>query len=215
MTTASHLLARGTPDSCAFPATVAYLPGRPYSAGMPAELPPAEIAGSDERMQELAEWLAARVRGATLATGWAAGHSRKDGALHAGLAVVYTPRADGRPVVAALVLLGQGITAEDLRRVPIMELENSAALTHEKGHREALAELPPLRRSPDVPAEDFASRVAEHYRQWAALVPNPVAAMADEWQVKRPTMHGWVREARLRGFLPEARRGKRGGENSG
>ena len=76
-------------------------------------------------------------------------------------------------------------------------------------NRQALADLPPLRRSPDLSAEDFSHLVADHYRLWAEAVPNPAAAMAAEHGVKLPTMHGWIREARLRGLLPKAQRGKR------
>jgi hypothetical protein len=111
--------------------------------------------------------------------------------------------------VSALLLVGEALTAETLRRVPMSAIENSANLSRQDVNRKALVDLPPLRRSPDLSAEQFSQLVADHYRLWAEAVPNPAAAMAAEHGVKLPTVHGWIREARLRGMLPKARRGKR------
>ena len=119
------------------------------------------------------------------------------------------PANSGRKVLTGVLLLGDAITAEDLRKVPVIEIENSANLTRQDVARDKLAQLAPLKRTRDMSPEDFARLVAEHYRLWAEVVPHPAAAMAAEHGVKDPTMHSWIREARLRGFLPAARRGKR------
>lgn len=119
--------------------------------------------------------------------------------------------ADGRGVLAGLVLAGDGITAESLRQVPVSVIERvlgERSVGTEKDMRAELAKLPPLERG-DLSAEDFSRLVAAHYKVWARRVPKPAAAMAREWGVNGNTMHGWIREARLRGFLPEAERGKR------
>lgn len=123
----------------------------------------------------------------------------------------FTKAESGRHVLSGLLLLGDSITGEQLRKVPISVLENSHNLTasYSTGElKEDLAKLRPLRREPGMSPEDFSRLVAQHYRAWAAQVPNPAAAIADEWGVKPPTVHTWIREARLRGFLPPARRGK-------
>jgi hypothetical protein len=111
-----------------------------------------------------------------------------------------------------VMLLGGAITADLLRKVPVAALENSQNLgdvfseRYDQIHAE-LAKLPALERG-KLDAEDFSRLVAEHYKTWARHVPHPALEMAVRWGVKSPTMHTWIREARLRGFLPPARRGK-------
>lgn len=117
----------------------------------------------------------------------------------------------GRWVLTGLLILGDAITAEQLRRVPVAGLENAANLSADSAYtkmREELDRLPPLRRAEGMTPEGFSRLVAEHYKVWARYVPHPAAAMAAEWQVKPSTMHTWIREARLRGLLPPAKRGK-------
>jgi hypothetical protein len=71
-----------------------------------------------------------------------------------------------------------------------------------------LAALPPLERG-SLSALEFSEVVADHYKVWARYVPTPAAGMGKRWGVKSATVHSWIREARLRGLLPEAERGKR------
>ncbi len=123
----------------------------------------------------------------------------------------YSEAESGRWVLSGLLLLGDSIRGETLRKVPVSVMENSHNLTQRQSDAEAMgpiADLPPLRREPGMTPEAFSQLVAQHYRAWAAVVPSPVAAIAAEWKVKPPTVHGWIREARLRGYLPPARRGK-------
>ena len=122
-------------------------------------------------------------------------------------AAQFTEGKDGRLVMSGLLVLDDAITTDRLKSVPVRTLENSWNLTRSIDAREEIRDLPTLERAGRAP-EEFAQLVAEHYRAWAAIVPHPVAAMAADAGVKAPTVHGWVREARLRGFLPPAARGK-------
>lgn len=112
---------------------------------------------------------------------------------------------NGRTVVTGLLIEGRPIRADDLREIRLSDIE----ATPDGGTVEQeLATLPPLRRAPDMAPEEFSRLVAEHFRRWAQLTPHPAAEMAAKHGVKLPTMHTWVRDARLRGHLPAARRGK-------
>lgn len=120
----------------------------------------------------------------------------------------------GRPVLGGLLLLAdEAITADMLRKVPVTNLENGVVVSlFDEEARAAFAEeleaLPPLMRTEGVTPEDFSALVAEHYKLWAKAVPNPAAAMSAHANIKPPTLHGWIREARLRGLLPPAKRKK-------
>lgn len=143
---------------------------------------------------------------------WAGWHYGTIKGLDAALFARFVENDAGRQVLAGVMLLGDAITAEQLRKVPVAALENSRNLSHEglpayEQMRAELAKLPPLERG-DLSGEEFSQLVAEHFKLWARHVPHPAAAMADAWKVKPPTVHTWIREARLRGFLPPARRGK-------
>jgi hypothetical protein len=105
----------------------------------------------------------------------------------------------GLQVITGVMLVGSVIRADQLRQVPI------AALTLSRNHGTPEArDLPPLRRDPAMGPKEFSRLVAGHYRRWAAVVPTPAVALAREFGVKAPTMASWIREARLRGFLPPA-----------
>ncbi|MFI7148411.1 hypothetical protein ACIBO2_26160 [Nonomuraea sp. NPDC050022] len=124
-----------------------------------------------------------------------------------GVGAGYTRDENGRLVLSAVILVGDAVTTDIVRRVPVVELENSVNIGP-TGVREEVDKLPPLRRSPEMSPEEFSRLVAQHYLTWARGVPHPVAAMAADAGAKLPTVHTWVREARLRGFLPPAKRGK-------
>lgn len=142
--------------------------------------------------------------------GWYSGHLIPGEAV-AGWAQ-FTEDDSGRRVLSGLLLLADdAITADLLRKVPVAALENSISLTNRQAREqlgEELKALPKLERVPGMAPEDFSGVVAAHYRAWAKAVPNPAAAMAAEASVKPPTMHTWIREARLRGLLPPAKRRK-------
>lgn len=139
--------------------------------------------------------------------GWHYGDSVPGAAMFAR----FVKSESGRYVLAGLLLLGDAITAEQLRKVPVTVLENSTNLSTEDAYatmHEELDRLAPLQRVASMSPEEFSRLVAEHFKVWARYVPHPAAAMAAEWKVKAPTVHTWIREARLRGLLPPARRGK-------
>jgi hypothetical protein len=127
--------------------------------------------------------------------------------------VRFGPGKAGREVVTGVMLLGDAITKDQLRAVPLAAAENSRNLSVDDAFakvHEITDALPPLVREPGVAPEEFSALVAKHYEAWARYVPHPAGALAVEWNVKPPTMHSWIREARLRGLLPAARRGKAG-----
>lgn len=157
------------------------------------------------RPREVERWLNERLGQSW--SGYAATISRIPGVA---VFARYGANRQGRLVLTGLLLLSDAITAEQVRKVPVGGLENSANLSMDDADdrmRDELERLPPLRRNGADP-EEFSKLVAAHFNVWAKYVPHPAAAMAAEWNVKAPTVHTWIREARLRGFLPQAKRGK-------
>lgn len=124
--------------------------------------------------------------------------------------VVAKPDASGRLVITGLLVTGTAITSDSLRRIPIKVIE--ARLNQDRASGidpiRATAHLSPLARANGMSAEEFSGLVAEHYQIWAAATATPVAGLAAHWGLKSATAHSWVREARLRGLLPAARRTK-------
>jgi hypothetical protein len=118
-----------------------------------------------------------------------------------GLTVRLGPDGNGRRIVTGVRLEADAVTAEMLRKIPFAHIEREA-------NGWADAELPPLRRSPDMAPDAFSALVAAHFKAWARVVPNPGAAMAKASGANPQTVHTWIREARLRGLLPPARRRK-------
>jgi hypothetical protein len=125
----------------------------------------------------------------------------------AGLAAGYTKNEAGRYVLSAVMLVGDAITSELLRKIPVAALENSLNISA-SDVREEVDKLPPLRRTPEMTSEGFSRLVAKHYTTWNRGVPHPAGAMAADAGVTIGTVHNWLREARIRKFLPPAKRGK-------
>jgi len=141
------------------------------------------------------------------AQGWMGPYPGIDGA---DLWARYGRSPSGRWALSGVMLLGDAITSAQLRKVPVAALENSWNLSNAQASakRDEISDLPPLKRTPDMTPEAFSRLVAEHYRRWADLVPHAVPAMAADCGASRATVHSWVREARLRGFLPPGRERK-------
>lgn len=159
----------------------------------------------DASEQEVEKWLNERI-----GPSWIGFTAPNSGVPGVALFARFKENQQGRQVMTGLLLLADVLTAEQVRKVPVGALENSQNLTAGGAYnrmRAELAELAPLRRD-DMAPEDFSRLVAQHFKVWARYVPHPAAAMAAEWNVKAPTVHTWIREARLRGDLPPARRGK-------
>jgi hypothetical protein len=117
----------------------------------------------------------------------------------------------GRRVLTAVLVMGDSVTADLLRKIPVAAMENSVNLSNAEARKklkEGARDLPPLERQPGQSPEDFSRLVAAHYTLWASLVPHPAPAIASEHSVPVPTVYTWIREARLRGFLPPGNRKK-------
>lgn len=69
---------------------------------------------------------------------------------------------------------------------------------------------PRLTRPDGAAPEEFYPRVARAYFEYAPRTRAPAKEIADEASVPVTTAHRWIREARRRGFLPPARKGKAG-----
>jgi hypothetical protein len=124
---------------------------------------------------------------------------------------------DGRMVVTGLCLRGSAdrpLTAEALRLVPIGRLEAAANEVRRGTAEWWLEKVPPLTRPSARPSgtdpDYFYKLVGDHYRWHSAISHKPAAKMAEASDVPVTTVHRWIREARRRGFLPPARRGKAG-----
>lgn len=68
----------------------------------------------------------------------------------------------------------------------------------------------PLRRPDGTDPEGFYRQVAEAYNSAVMEGPAPAKALAEEAGVPVTTVHRWIREARQRGHLPPARKGRAG-----
>lgn len=68
----------------------------------------------------------------------------------------------------------------------------------------------PLARPDGSDPEAFSRRVAEAYGEAVAATSTPAKVLAEEAGVPVTTVHRWIREARQRGFLPPARKGRAG-----
>jgi hypothetical protein len=72
------------------------------------------------------------------------------------------------------------------------------------------AETPRLARPDGSDPEAFYRQVADAYNAAVARSSKVAPLLAEEAGVPIPTVHRWIAEARRRGFLPPARRGKAG-----
>jgi transposase-like protein len=67
-----------------------------------------------------------------------------------------------------------------------------------------------LTRPDPADPEEFYRLVATAYGEYAAESNAPAKGIAEEAGVPVTTVHRWIREARRRGFLPPARKGRAG-----
>lgn len=118
------------------------------------------------------------------------------------LSVKWRREESGRWAVTTVILSASCVTGTMLRSVSPATLE---------ARRNAVPHADVPRRTLSRPGTDpaFYSHVATAYRQYAETGA-PAKTIADEAGVPVTTAHRWVREARQRGFLPPARRGKVG-----
>lgn len=120
--------------------------------------------------------------------------------------VQFRPKESGRRVVTGIVITGSPdspITARMLHSLHLGQLEEEA---------NAVPPPPPPMAKPDrgrmTPVE-FSRCVADHWHYYASFSSKPGKHLAEVFGVPVPTAHNWIREARLRGMIPEAtRRGR-------
>jgi hypothetical protein len=130
------------------------------------------------------------------------------------------PDVEGRPrIVGVEVRRPDGVTAEDLRSIPVHRLEVGLALLQtppEDGALGFVFDQRPTRRTLRIPAnlfatkgrrygDEFYKKVGELYSlcvEWG-LRPAPAIAEANEKPIA--SVHRWVAEARRRGLLAPAR----------
>jgi len=120
-----------------------------------------------------------------------------------GLWARYRRDRTGRLIVCGLKIEANAITADALHGIPLSRIEAIA-----NGAGGEVDNLPALVRAPGMDPAAFSAIVAAHWRCHAARSPHPGAYMAEIAGVPVPTVHSWIREARLRGLLPAARRRK-------
>ncbi|MER6252325.1 hypothetical protein ABT224_13295 [Streptomyces sp. NPDC001584] len=125
--------------------------------------------------------------------------------------IQWTQPEAGSPYLSGICLADRPITSDLLRSIPVGRLENLARAKNGGALDEGFSEdLEPLKRQAGQSPEDFAERVAWYYENFARLSSKPAKLISDHSGVPLPTVHGWIREARLRGKLPPGRRGKAG-----
>lgn len=112
--------------------------------------------------------------------------------------------------------MGAAVVADFLRSTtddtsdPSLDDLRSRAHGQTRQARPTEPDRPRLTRPDGASPEEFYPRVAAAYSQYALLTTAPAKEMAAEAGVPITTAHRWIREARRRGFLPPARKGKAG-----
>lgn len=84
-------------------------------------------------------------------------------------------------------------------------------LVRHSGETPAASQRARLSRPTGMDPEEFSARVAQAYNEAAAVTHKPAHLLADEAGVPVVTVHRWVREARMRRYLPPIQRGSVGG----
>lgn len=145
----------------------------------------------------------------------------------------------GRWVITDLLMSGEQVDAGTLRALPLSRIEaalnspgaladpiaDGSADPSEKlsafltavlpvaglgEHRQVRAPRAPLSRPDGSDPDTFYGRVAEAYAAAVVETSAPAKAIALEAGVPVPTAHRWIFEARRRGFLCPARKGRAG-----
>jgi hypothetical protein len=155
-------------------------------------------------------------------------------------AKLFTEREGDRSEIVELHITGRNLTTDKLRSIPLGHIEAIAttdpnvtpsdretppapmsqaanALSRRKdqlllnaAHRKAREHRTPLTRPDGSDPDAFYRQVAEAYRDVIQTTPKVAKVLADEADVPVGTVHRWIMEARRRGFLPAARKGRAG-----
>jgi len=102
------------------------------------------------------------------------------------------------------------MAAPDAPEPTLADLRGRPAEIRQVREATAAAKRPALTRPDREDLDGFYARVAAAYQEYAAITNAPAAAIAGEAGVPVTTVHRWVREARRRGQLPPARKGRAG-----
>ena len=98
-----------------------------------------------------------------------------------------------------------------VREVPEPTLaELRARIPTTSGTRKERRDRPRLTRPGGATPDEFYPLVARAYFEYSPRTRAPAREIANEAGVPVTTAHRWIREARRRGFLPPARKGKAG-----
>jgi hypothetical protein len=166
---------------------------------------------------------------------WARGSELDGVVVHA---QVYSDSVSPRGDLTTLIVTGRNLTTDKLRSIPVGRIEALALTNPEFAPRAEGSEPGPMteaqtalmraassqfkaqayRRKPRKPLtrpdgsnpDAFYRQVAEAYRYTVQHTRKVAMALAEEADVPVGTVHRWIREARRRGFLPAARRGRAG-----
>lgn len=123
--------------------------------------------------------------------------------MHDGLTCSITVSEDGS--VTKLVIDGDDIRSSNVRSLPLQQWRSTVRLASlAAAGREKLTR--PDGSNPDA----FYLSVAAAYAEYAAAGRGTGRMIASEAGVPVTTAHRWIREARIRGFLPKGRRGVTG-----
>lgn len=155
------------------------------------------------------------------------------GGVHARLGAV----RDGRVVITDLYFHAPEITSSLLRSISIARIEAMGSTPANGGEWDKLADIalgkhrpltfselrkrvpkkvtpapvvPALSRPGGADPETFYRQVAQAYNAAVVTTRGPAKLIADQAGVPVTTVHRWIREARRRGYLPPARKGRAG-----
>lgn len=103
---------------------------------------------------------------------------------------------------------GYGVTPIEGADQDVAQLEARAADAPAELRLIDPARREPLTRPDGSDPDGFYQRVADAYRDYAPRTRGPAAEMAREAGVPVRTAHGWIHEARRRGFLPPSRKAR-------
>ena len=111
----------------------------------------------------------------------------------------------GQAVLRHLEISGEHITTNTVRRLPIARIEALAASCADQSDLETFNG-----RRPGESSAELSRRVAMAYLAAVTITSKPANELAERAGVPVGTVRGWIREARLRGLLPDGQPGRAG-----
>lgn len=125
-------------------------------------------------------------------------------------AAMHYPSGSAATVLGlAAATAGSATFHEEVQEPTLAELRARLPIAGRTKRTERLPR-PRLTRPAGADPEEFYPLVARAYLEYATQTRAPAKEIAAEAGVPITTVHRWIREARRRGFLPPARKGKAG-----